>query len=113
MDAGEEGRMRPSGIRANWRCVPHVLLAACALGSGLCLPATISCPAAGPAVGYTYFRATVSADFPADFNTAWAATQAALLDLGMPVTDPKRTSETEGSLTSLTGDGAKVNIELE
>jgi hypothetical protein len=113
MDAGKEGRMRPSGFRANWRCVPYLLLAACALGSGGCLAVAIGGAAAGAAVGYTYFRGNVSADFPADFNTTWAATQAALLDLGMPVNDPKRTSDTEGTLTTQTGDGTKVSIELE
>ncbi len=105
--------MRPDGIRANWRCVPYLLLAACALGSGGCLAVAIGGAAAGAAVGYTYFRGGVSADFPADFNTAWAATQAALTDLGMPVNDPKRTGDNEGSLTSQTGNGTKVTVSLE
>jgi hypothetical protein len=113
MDAGEEGRMRLSGFRAKWRCVPYLLLAACALGSGGCLAVAIGGAAAGAAIGYTYYRDGVAADFPADFNTAWSATQAALQDLGMPINDPRRTSDTEGSLTSQTGDGAKVSISVE
>jgi hypothetical protein len=93
--------------------MPYLLLAALALGSGGCLAAAIGGVAAGAVVGYTYVRGAVGAEFPADFNTAWSATNAALAELGMPVVEPTRTSDITGKLVTQTGDGTKVTISLE
>jgi len=105
--------MPPSRIRAKLVYVPYLLLAASALASGGCLAVAVGAAAAtGAAAGYTYYRGGVAADYAADFNTAWAATQLSLRGLGMAAQGMRRTSETEGSLESQTGEGKAVRIAL-
>jgi hypothetical protein len=106
--------MPPSRLRAKLVYIPYVLLAASALASGGCLAVAVGAVAAtGAAAGYTYYRGAVASDYAADFNTAWAATQFALGDLGMAAQGMKRVSESEGSLDSQTGEGKKIHIALE
>src|SRR5258708_729235 len=76
---GRRGKMRKAV------CVPGLLLAAAALASSGCLAVAVGGAAAGGAVGYAYLRGGLSQEFPADLNNTWAATNAALGDLGMPI----------------------------
>ncbi|MCI0458698.1 MAG: DUF3568 domain-containing protein [Gemmataceae bacterium] len=93
--------------------VPGLVLAFLALANSGCLAVAVGTAAAGGAVGYAYWRGNVWQEYPAGFEPAWTAAQAALLDLGLPLTGVERESTSEGTLKSQTGDGTSVTITLE
>jgi Protein of unknown function (DUF3568) len=71
------------------------------LPSSGCIAAAVTAGVVGAgAAGYVYYTGAVPRDFPANMDQAWAGTQLALADLGMPV-------------VSAVGDGDKVKITLE
>ncbi len=93
--------------------VSGLLLAALALANSGCLAVAVGTAAAGGAVGYAYWRGNVWQEYPAGFEQTWAATQAALLDLGLPLVGAEHERATEGTLKSQTGDGTSVTVALE
>jgi hypothetical protein len=97
--------------RRTWERIAWLLLASAALGQAGCLAVAAGC-AAGGAAGFAYYSGKVERDYVAYRQDVWAALQAALADLRMPVTEPV-SEGTEWSLEARTADGDKVRITLE
>src|SRR5262245_28786317 len=95
-------------VRRLARCLFCIAVVALCLPSSGCVVAAIgagvACAGAG---GYAYYKGAVPRDYPANMDQAWAATQQALADLGMPVVSGVRDNET-ATITSKTGDGESV-----
>jgi Protein of unknown function (DUF3568) len=78
-----------------------------------CIAAAVTAGVAGAgAAGYVWYQGGVPRDFPASMDQAWAGTQLALADLGMPVVTAVHDDE-GATIESRTGDGDKVKITLE
>jgi hypothetical protein len=83
------------------------------LPSSGCIAAAVTAGVVGAgAAGYVYYQGAVPRDFPANMDQAWAGTQMALADLGMPVVSAVRDDDS-ATIESRTGDGDKVKITLE
>ncbi len=91
-----------------WHLVAYLLVFSGALASGGCLLVAAGA-AGGAAVGYAYCQGKVCELYAASFNDSWAATHAALADLGMPVLSEERKAD-GGTIESRTADGDKVHI---
>jgi hypothetical protein len=83
-----------------------------ALANSGCLVAAAGA-AGGAAVGYAYYKGKVQQDYNATFEDTWAATHAALAELGMPVVSESRESATSGFIESRDADNDRVGISLE
>ena len=89
---------------------PLLLLSLAVTGIG-CL-AVAAGAAGGAAVSYAYLRGRVYDTYTAGFDDAWAATQTAVKELGMPITTEERKGTT-GHMESQTGDHEAVSIDVE
>jgi hypothetical protein len=80
------------------------------LVNGGCLFLAASAAVGGAAgAGYVYYRGKVTRPYNASFNDVWAASHAALTDLGMRVESEGRDALT-AEIHSLLADGSKVRI---
>jgi hypothetical protein len=87
-----------------------VIVAGLLLVSSGCLALAVSAAVGGAAgAGYLYYAGKASRPYNASFNDAWAATHAALSDLGMRVQSEGRDALV-GEIHSLLADGSKVRI---
>jgi hypothetical protein len=89
----------------------HVALITVALVNGGCLWIAAGA-AGGAAVGYAYYKGQVCGVYNACFADTWAATHAALGELGMRVVH-EECDTASGFIESRTTDGDKVRIHLE
>jgi hypothetical protein len=81
------------------------------LNSG-CLLAVAGAGAVAGGAGYAYYKGNVCREYPADFADVWAATQAALGDLRLPIESAEQGSG-EGTFYSRTCDGDRVKVQVE
>lgn len=88
-----------------------VLLAGLSVTSGGCLVVAAGA-AGGAAVGYAYYKAKVCETYQAQLGDAYAATKAALAELGMPVVAEGHDAG-GGFIESRTGTGERVHVDLE
>ena len=101
--------MRSRSARRRRRSLALLALAVLALVNGGCLAVAAGAVAAGGVAGYAYYKGSVAREYTASFEQTWAAAQAALGDLGMPVEGVDR-EDGRGKVTSSTGDGARVDV---
>src|SRR5207245_595574 len=88
-----------------------ILLAALALANSGCLLVAAGA-AGGAAVGYAYYKGKLTEIYSAGFDDSWAATHAALGELGMSILKEDRGFQT-GTIDSRTADDDHVRISLE
>ncbi len=104
-------------MRASWKTwlkrTAFLVVATLALANAGCIVAAVGAAAGGAAaVGYAYYSAPLTRDYPVAFGDASAAVKAALADLQFPVV--KETPVGGGTLIEThTGDGVKVQIALD
>jgi hypothetical protein len=103
--------MRPSGGQGKWRKLGYLAVAAAALGNAGCLAVAAGAAAAGGVAGYAYYKGSVSREYPALFEQTWAATQAALADLAIPVVSVSHDAGS-GVLEARNG-GDRMEVSLE
>jgi hypothetical protein len=98
-------------VRGVW--IGAVLVAGMALTSSGCLFVAAGAAAGGgAAAGYAYYKGLVTREYVANVDDVWAATHAALADLGMPVSHEERANG-GASLESRTADGDRVRISFD
>jgi hypothetical protein len=101
---------KPGRRHRGWGRVGLVVVALVALANGGCL--LVAAGAAGAAyAGYCYSKGRYCQTYDAAFADAWAATHAALADLGLPVCQEGQAAD-GGFVESRTGDGDRVRIQL-
>jgi hypothetical protein len=89
------------------------LLAGLALGGTGCAAVLIGGAVAGAgAAGYAYYKGEISFDFPAAFQPTWAATLAALQDLGLPI-EHHSLVEDHGDIQTRSAEGENISIYVE
>jgi hypothetical protein len=89
------------------------MVASLSLIHGGCLFLAVGAAAGGgAAAGYYYWRGKLCRDYNANFNDVWAATHAALIDLGMPV-ESEGSAALSGIIHTYLSDGTKVRIEFD
>ena len=96
--------------------IAYLALAGVALASGGCVAAAIGVAAGGAAAGgyYVYAHGKVTQDYVANLDDVWAASHAALQELGMPLLKEDRTGgAATASLESQTADGERVFITMD
>src|SRR5713101_6931763 len=91
--------------------IAALVLAALALSNSGCLLVAAGA-AGGAAVGYAYSKGKVCQTYSATFEDTWAAAQAALNDLGMPLVKWEQHAGS-GFLESRTADKERVRIYLD
>ena len=96
-----------NNIRMGGLCA---LVAVLALGSSGCL--ALVAGTAGGVAAYAYVKGKVDESYTASFGDTWAATHAAMRDLGMPVLKEENTT-TKGAIESKNAEGEKVHIQVE
>src|SRR5947208_15112349 len=104
-----KGRM--DKLRWSWSRAACLLLAVAAAGQSGCLLVAAGA-AGGAAAGYAYYNGRVCQSFVANFEDAWAATHAALGELGMPVLSEERQTGC-GIIKTQTSDGDRIRIALD
>lgn len=92
------------------RALTFLLILSCPVVTG-CLGLAAAGAAAGAGAGYVYYRRNVCQDFPADFQSTWAASRATLQALQFPIHE--RPGASGGTIESETADGAKVTVNVE
>ena len=108
-----ERPMLPTASRQLPRVSMCLLLMALCIPVSGCLAAAVTAGVVGAgAAGYAYYQGSVARDIPAGMDQTWAASQAAVTDLGMPLVSAVRDND-GGTIESRTGDGDKVKITLE
>ena len=102
------GRWKTLAVR-----IGYVVLAGLALTSSGCVAAALGVAAGGAAAGgYLYYRGKVNQDYVANLDDVWAASHAALQELGMPVLKEDR-SAASATMESQTADGERVYINMD
>jgi hypothetical protein len=82
-----------------------------ALGQSGCLLVAAATAAGGAAVGYAYYKGKVSQAYYANFDDAWAATLAAMSELGLPVLRQER-GPASGRIDSwISGDTVVIRLD--
>lgn len=103
-------------MRAGWRegkrRLAGLIVGALALANCGCLLVAAGAGAAAGGAGYAYHKGKVCREYPADFADAWAAAQAALRDLGLPV-EVIEQNPGMGALSARMLDGEKVRVYVE
>jgi hypothetical protein len=90
---------------------PYLIVAIVAICQSGCLLIAAGA-AGGAAAGYAYYQGRICQSYIANFEDAWAATHAALGELGMPVLSEERQTNC-GVIKSQTADGDRVRIALD
>ena len=98
-------------LRWSWSRAACLLLAVAAAGQSGCLLVAAGA-AGGAAAGYAYYNGRVCQSFVANFEDAWAATHAALGELGMPVLSEERQTGC-GIIKTQTSDGDRIRVALD
>lgn len=94
-----------------WKATLYLALGLMSLASSGCLLA-VAGVAGGAAAGYAYHRGKVGQEFQAGFPDTWAATHAALVELGMPIVSEEKQADT-GFIESRTAENDRVRIYLD
>jgi len=98
-------------LRWSWSRAACLLLAVAAAGQSGCLLVAAGA-AGGAAAGYAYYNGRVCQSFVANFEDAWAATHAALGELGMPVLSEERQTGC-GIIKTQTSDGDRIRVAVD
>jgi len=100
--------MKTSASRSMPCAAAYALLLVVTLANSGCLLIAAGA-AGGAAVGYAYANGRVYETYNANLNDAWAATETALRELGMPIVKEERKGD-GGFLESRSADNATVRI---
>jgi Protein of unknown function (DUF3568) len=103
--------MNRASFKTTARLILYLLAVAAALANSGCLLVAAGA-AGGAAVGYAYCKGGVCSTYNAGFADTFAASQAALRDLGMPIVLEEETAA-DGFLESRTADGNRVRVYVE
>ena len=77
-----------------------------------CLAVALTGLGAGAAATYFYYQGKACQDYTAGFESTWQALNGSLAESGFPIIRQKA-SKTRGIIETRTGDGAKVEIDVE